>query len=237
MTVSNLESGVQLALEAEADAARRWDGVDAWLADALSETTTPSTTRSGRATEAGLPHIAVSPLQGKLLDLLARMIGARSILEIGTLGGYSTIWLARALPPDGRLVSLEVGARATRRSRARTSSARASAALVDIRVGPALETLAERRRRRSTSTFIDADKKTTPEYFRRALELSRPGSVIVGDNVVRGGALVDEHGTRAARACGRFVELMAAEPRVEATVIQTVGVKGYDGFAVARVSA
>jgi predicted O-methyltransferase YrrM len=211
-----------------------WEGVDAWLASRLVGDDDALDAAVRASAEAGLPDIAVSPLQGKLLGLLGQMIGARSILEIGTLGGYSTIFLARALPPDGRLVSLEAEARYAEVARANVERA-GLGALVDIRVGPALETLPGVEGPFDL-TFIDADKKTTPEYFRRALALSRPGSVIVGDNVVRGGALVDgrDESSDGMRA---FVELMAAEPRVEATVIQTVGVKGWDGFAVARVSA
>jgi predicted O-methyltransferase YrrM len=160
------------------------------------------------------------------------MVGARSILEIGTLGGYSTIWLARALPPDGRLVSLEADPGYAEVARANVERAGVGG-LVDIRVGPALETLPAVEGPVDL-TFIDADKRTTPEYFRHALELSRPGSVIIGDNVVRGGSLLDgeDPGSEGMRS---FVDLLSAEPRVDATVIQTVGSKGWDGFAVALV--
>jgi predicted O-methyltransferase YrrM len=187
---------------------------------------------------AGLPAIDVSPNQGKLLHLIARVQGARTVLELGTLGGYSTIWLARALPPDGRLITLEVnpGYAAV----AAENLARAGVAeLVELRVGPALEglaSLAAEGRGPFDLIFIDADKETTPEYFTWALELSRPGSLVIVDNVVRGGDIVD-HGSADPRVQGmrRFLEQLAAEPRVSATVIQTVGTKGHDGFALALV--
>jgi predicted O-methyltransferase YrrM len=210
-----------------------WDGVDRYAARALigDDADLEAVLQSSDA--AGLPQIAVSPLQGKLLFLLARMIGARSILEIGTLGGYSTIWLARALPPDGRLVSLE--AEPGYAEVARENVARAGFAdVVDIRVGLALETLPGVEGPLDFA-FIDADKKTTPEYFAAALELTRRGGVIIGDNVVRDGALLDQDGDASTQGMRRFIELMGAEPRVDATVIQTVGLKGYDGFALALV--
>ncbi len=209
-----------------------WDAVDEWLAERLAGPDRALDAALAASDEAGLPAIAVSPLQGKFLHLLARMVGARSILEIGTLGGYSTIWLARALPPDGRLVSLEADPGYAEVARANVERAGVGG-LVDIRVGPALETLPGVEGPVDL-TFIDADKRTTPEYFRHALELSRPGSVIVGDNVVRGGSLLDgeDPGSEGMRS---FVDLLSAEPRVDATVIQTVGSKGWDGFAVALV--
>ncbi len=211
---------------------RRWEAVDQYLADALIGDDPALDAALAASDEAGLPAIAVSPLQGKLLHLLARMQDARAILEIGTLGGYSTIWLARALPADGRLVSLEFEPRYAEVARANVARAGLDA-IVDIRVGPALETLPDVEGPFDL-VFIDADKQTTPAYFEAALERSRPGGLIIGDNVVRGGSILD--GTDASsEGMRRFVDLMAAEPRVEATVIQTVGVKGYDGFAVALV--
>jgi len=209
-----------------------WEAVDDYLASVLVGED-PALDAALRASdEAGLPAIAVSPLQGKLLYLLARIRSARAILEIGTLGGYSTIWLARALPPDGRLISLEAEPRYAEIARANVERA-GLAGLVDIRVGPALDTLPAVEGPFDL-VFIDADKRTTPDYFEAALERSRPGSLIVGDNVVRGGALLqgDDPSSEGMR---RFVELLAADPRVEATVIQTVGAKGWDGFAVALV--
>jgi predicted O-methyltransferase YrrM len=189
---------------------------------------------------AGLPQINVSPPQGKLLQLIARVRGARRILEIGTLAGYSTIWLARALPQDGRLVTLE--AESKHADVARANIARAGlAARVEVRVGPALDTLprlAAENIGPFDLVFIDADKPNTPAYFTWALKLTRPGSVIIVDNVVREGAVADaESEDESVRAMRQLMEMMAAEPRVAATVIQTVGSKGYDGFAFALVVA
>ena len=190
-------------------------------------------------TASGLPVIDLSPTQGKLLHLLARLTGAKRVLELGALGGYSTIWLARALPADGWLVSLEL--EPDYADVARANVARAGlAALVEIRVGPALEALPKLAADGSGPfdlVFVDADKENTPAYFDWALKLTRPGSVIVVDNVVRGGAIVEKsHGDPSVEAMRAFVEQLAAEPRVSATVIQTVGSKGYDGFAVALVT-
>ena len=188
---------------------------------------------------AGLPAIDVSPAQGKMLHLLARAIGARRILEIGTLGGYSTIWLARAVQPDGQIeggsvVTCEIDPHHARV--AAENVARAGLAdTVDIRVGPALQTLAGLTGPFDLA-FVDADKPSNAEYFAHALRLSRPGGVIVVDNVVRNGRVLDPSGG-AADVAGtrRFAEVLAAEERVDATVIQTVGGKGYDGFALAVV--
>jgi predicted O-methyltransferase YrrM len=187
---------------------------------------------------AGLPPIAVTPSQGKLLHLLARSIGARSILEIGTLGGYSSIWLARALPRDGRLVTLEAQARYA--ELAATNIAHAGLAeLVDVRVGKALETLPQLAAEQPEPfdlVFIDADKVHTPDYFQWALRLTHPGSVIVADNVIRDGALADpDSSDPAVLGSRRLHEMIAAEPGVSATTIQTVGAKGYDGFTFALV--
>jgi predicted O-methyltransferase YrrM len=211
-----------------------WQDVDAWLAERLvgTDEALDAALEAGRA--AGLPDIAVAPLQGKLLALLAQMVGARAVLEIGTLGGYSTIWLARALPDDGRLVSLELDPAYAEVARANVERA-GLGGLVDVRVGAALDTLPGVEGPFDL-VFIDADKRTTPAYFEWALRLTRPGSVIVGDNVVRGGALL-EGDDASSEGMRRFVERMAAEPRVDATVIQTVGAKGWDGFALARVVA
>jgi predicted O-methyltransferase YrrM len=191
-----------------------------------------------RSAAAGLPPIAVSPPLGKLLHLLARVRGARRILEVGTLGGYSTIWLARALPRDGALITLEIDAEhaAVARENIATAGLRD---LVTVEVAPALQTL-DRLIASGAEPFdlifIDADKENNPNYLRRALDLSRAGALIVVDNVVRGGAVADGRssdpdviGTR------RCLEMMAREPRLQATAIQTVGQKGYDGFALALV--
>ncbi|WP_219416122.1 O-methyltransferase [Pseudonocardia nigra] len=183
---------------------------------------------------AGLPAIDVSPAQGKLLHLLARSVGARRILEVGTLGGYSTIWLARALPADGQMITCEREPRHAEVAAANIARAGLNG-VVDIRVGPALDTLPALEGPFDLA-FIDADKASNAEYFAHALRMSRPGSLIVVDNVVRGGRIVDADnhdpdvvGTR------RFAEVLGREDRVEATAIQTVGAKGHDGFALAVV--
>ncbi|MFK8844400.1 O-methyltransferase [Streptomyces sp. Ac-502] len=188
---------------------------------------------------AGLPHISVTPTQGKLLHLLARTQGARRILEIGTLGGYSTIWLGRALPADGRLISLE--ANPTHAAVARANLARAGLAeRTEVRVAPALDSLAQLVAEHAEPfdlVFIDADKPNNPHYLERALELTRPGSLIIGDNVVRGGNIADADSTDPSiRGIRRFLELIAENPKLTATAVQTVGRKGYDGFSLARVN-
>jgi predicted O-methyltransferase YrrM len=215
-----------------------WNAVDAYISERLlpQDAILDAVLQSSAA--AGLPAIHVAPNQGKFLMLLARLQGARRILEIGTLGGYSTIWLARGLPAGGRLVTLEADAKHA--DVARRNFARAGLAdIVDLRVGPALESLtrlASERREPFDLTFIDADKPNTAAYFSCALEMSRPGSVIIADNVVRNGALVDaESGDDNVNGMRRLHECMAAEPRVSATSIQTVGSKGYDGFSLALV--
>ena len=177
---------------------------------------------------------AVSPLQGKLLQVLALAVGARRILELGTLAGYSTIWLARALPAGGQLVTLEADPASA--AVARANIARAGLAdVVELRVGPALETLPQLQGHFDL-IFLDADKSENPEYVRLALGLSRPGTLIVADNVVRAGAVLEESsGDPRVLGVRRFFELLAAEPRVTATAIQTVGSKGWDGFALALV--
>ena len=213
-----------------------WSDVDAYLEDALlgDDPVLDTTRRASRAS--GLPDIAVSATQGKLLHLMARMIGARRILEIGTLGGYSAIWLARALPPDGELVTLEYDPKHADVARSNIRNA-GLANRVNVITGAALDTLPSLRGSFDFS-FIDADKKSNPDYFQWALNLSRPGSVIVVDNVVREGRVI-EAGSDDANIGGirRLNTMIAAEPRVSATAIQTVGVKGYDGFAVALVIA
>jgi predicted O-methyltransferase YrrM len=186
---------------------------------------------------AGLPAIDVSPAHGKLLHLFARMIGARRVLEIGTLGGFSTIWLARALPADGVVVTLE--ALPEHAEVARANFARAGVSdRIDLRLGHALDSLAElaAEDRPFDLIFIDADKENNPNYLTWALKLARPGTVIICDNVVRGGEIVDE-GSRDPDVQGvrRFFDMMAAEPRLSATAVQTVGVKGWDGFSIAMV--
>lgn len=188
---------------------------------------------------AGLPEHQVAPNQGKLLMLLALMVCARRVLEIGTLGGYSTIWLARALPADGRLVTLEADLRHA--AVARTNIQRAGlSSIVEVVDGPASDSLARLADGDAAPfdlVFIDADKVNNPVYLEWALRLTRPGSVIIADNVVRNGSVVDgaSHDP-SVRGIRRFIELCAGEPRLVATAIQTVGAKGYDGFAIALVT-
>lgn len=193
------------------------------------------------ASEAGgLPPIAVSPSQGKLLMLLARLAGAKRILEIGTLGGYSTIWLARALSSDGRLVTLEFEPRHAKVARANIAQAGFSA-LVDVRLGKAADSLAAMIAAGEAPfdlVFIDADKAGYPAYLEASLRLVRPGSIIVADNMVREGAVADANSRDASvRGVRQFNEIVAREKRLCATAIQTVGEKGYDGFVIARVLA
>jgi predicted O-methyltransferase YrrM len=221
-------------------AQERWTAVDRYFTDLLVPEDAVLDATLQDSAEAGLPSIAVTPNQGKLLWLLARVQGARAILELGTLGGYSTIWLARALPVGGRLVTLE--AQPEYAEIARANIARAGLAeSVELRVGPALETLPQLVAEEAGPfdlIFIDADKKNNPGYFEWALQLSRPGTLIIVDNVVRGGAILDPDaddptlGNEGIRGVRRFFELLAAEHGVDATAIQTVGSKGYDGFAL-----
>jgi len=215
-----------------------FSAVDAFIEETLVPPDESLQAALDAAEEAGLPAIQVSPPQGKLLQMLARLQGARTVLEFGTLGGYSTILLARALPAGGRLISLE--ANADYAAVAAAGIARAGLDdVVELRVGPALEALpalAEEGLGPFDLTFIDADKVNTPNYFAWALDHSRPGSLIVADNVVRGGTLADgSSGEEATLAQRRLHEMLAAEPRVTATTIQTVGGKGYDGFTIALV--
>src|SRR5712691_2283993 len=220
-------------------AQERWTAVDSYFAELLVPSDPALAAALEASAAAGLPQHGVSPMQGKLLQLLVRLQGARAILELGTLGGYSTIWLARALPAGGRLITLESDPRYAEVARANIARA-GLAAVVEVRVGRALDTLprlAADGLAPFDLIFVDADKQTNPEYLAWALELSRPGSLIVADNVVRNGAVVDAD-SRDPHVEGirRFTELLAAEPRVSATAIQTVGSKGYDGFAIALVT-
>ena len=215
-----------------------WDAVDAFVGETLVEHDEALRGALDAAERAGLPQIQVSPPQGKLLQLLARLQGARTVLEFGTLGGYSTILLARALPEGGRLISLEANAEYA--EVARGSIERAGLGeVVDLRVGPALEALPALEDEGAGPfdlTFIDADKVNTPSYFAWALDHSHPGSLIVADNVVRGGTLAESASEDpATRAQRQLHETLATEPRVTATTIQTVGSKGYDGFTVGLV--
>lgn len=216
----------------------QWSTVDEYVAGLLAPHDPALEAALSASEAAGLPAIQVSPPQGKLLNLLARSLRARAILEFGTLGGYSTIWLARALADGGRLVTLEAdpGYAAV----ARENIARAELdGMVDLRVGPALDVLPELHAEGVGPfefTFIDADKENSPAYFVWALEHSRPGSLIVADNVVRGGTLADsESDDPKVQAQRRLHEMIGAETSVSATTIQTVGSKGYDGFTIALV--
>jgi predicted O-methyltransferase YrrM len=214
----------------------RWDAVDAYTTGLLQPA--DPVLEAAVKEAAGLPNIAVSAAQGQFLHLLARAIRARRILEIGTLGGFSAIWLGRALPDDGRLISLELEERHA--EVARRNFARAGLdSQIEVRVGPALESLARLKADGGEPfdlVFIDADKRNTPEYFSAAVDLSHAGSLIVVDNVVRQGKLIDtESEDPDAEGMRRLIEQMGADRRVVPAVIQTVGVKGWDGFAFALV--
>ena len=215
-----------------------FSAVDAFIGETLAPEDEVLQAALDAAEAAGLPQIQVSPPQGKLLQLLARLQGARTVLEFGTLGGYSTILLARALPEGGRLITLESDAEYA--EVARGSIERAGLGdIVELRIGPALETLpALEDAGPFDLTFIDADKVNSPNYFAWALDHSRPGSLIVADNVVRNGALADAASPDpAVKAQRRLHEMLAAEPRLSATTIQTVGSKGYDGFTIVLVNS
>jgi predicted O-methyltransferase YrrM len=216
----------------------RFEAVDRYLADLYVPADDALTAAVAANATARLPSIAVSPTQGKLLQLLARTIQARRILEIGTLGGYSSLWLAGALPADGRLVTLELNARHA--AVARSNFVRAGLAdRIELREGPALDSLAKLQAEGVAPFdffFIDADKQNNPQYLTWALKLAHRGSLIVIDNVVRDGAIVNERSRDpAVQGTRRLHDMLASEPRLSATAIQTVGAKGYDGFAVALV--
>jgi predicted O-methyltransferase YrrM len=214
---------------------KTWTAVDDYLNDRIVRPDEALAAALAASRVAGLPEIAVSAPQGKLLNLLARAMGARRIVEIGTLGGYSTIWLARALPPDGQLISLEFSP--THAEVARSNLARAGlAAVAEVKVGPGVDLLPTLSGPFDIF-FIDADKEGYPDYFRGCLKLSRPGSVMVFDNAIRDGAVIDAASRDSAvRAVRQLYDDIAAEPRVSATSIQTVGSKGYDGFCMAVVN-
>jgi predicted O-methyltransferase YrrM len=216
----------------------RWNAVDSYIEQRLICADAALDAALAASAEAGLPAIALTPAQAKLLHLIARVHRARSILEIGTLGGYSTIWLARALPPDGRLLTLELEPSYAAVAAANVERA-GLAGLITIKTGPAIDSLRSLVAERAGPfdlIFIDADKQSTPEYFQQALALSRAGSLIVTDNVVRDGEIANaDSSDPRVQGMRRFHELAGAEPRVSATTIQTVGAKGYDGFTLALV--
>lgn len=216
-----------------------WTAVDNYYTNLLEETDPVLEAALAASAQAGLPAINVSPSQGKFLQLLARAVGAKSILEVGTLGGYSTIWLARALPAGGRLVTLEIDP--DHANVARNNIERAGLAhVVDLRLGEATESLSELLREEAGPfdfIFIDADKEFYGHYLLWALELARKGTVIIADNVVRKGDVLDANSKdEKVQGILRFNQVLASDSRVSATVMQTVGSKGYDGFAVALVT-
>ncbi len=214
--------------------------VDNYLSDTLVHPDQALNDAVQANARASLPSIDVTPNQGKLLHLLARIQGATRILEIGTLGGYSTIWLARALPPNGKLITLELDPAHATVAAANIQRAGLSS-LVDLRVGPALESLARLHAEKVAPfdlIFLDADKPNNPVYLEWAIRLSRPGTIIIGDNVIRDGEILDPNNTDP-RVTGTriFLEKLGAHPRLDATALQTVGSKGYDGFAIALVKS
>jgi len=216
----------------------RWKLVDRYIGEALVPETAALRDAVAASDAAGLPAIQVAPNQGRMLELFARMLGARRILELGTLGGYSTLWLARGLAPGGRVVTVEFDPHHA--VVARATFARAGLGdTVELREGAALDVLAKLAAEGGEPfdlVFIDADKANMPEYFTWAMRLTRPGSLIVADNVVREGEVADATSADpSVRGVRRMNELIAAEPRVLATAIQTVGSKGYDGFALILV--
>lgn len=215
-----------------------WTNVDDYTTGLLAPADPVLDAALAAGDAAGLPPINVSAAQGKMLHVLALAVGARRILELGTLAGYSTIWLARALPADGRLITLEVSPKHAEVAQANVARA-GLAQVVDVRVGPALDTLpklVEEGAGPFDLVFIDADKANIPDYFEWTLKLARVGTLIVVDNVVRDGKILDAGSTDASvQGIRKLNELMAADPRVVATVVQNVGAKGYDGFALAVV--
>jgi len=217
----------------------RWIAVDRYVCDLLIPTDGMLESTLQTSAAAGLPPINVAPNQGKFLQLLAKLCGAKNILEIGTLGGYSTLWLAGALPDMGKLVTLEFEPRHAEIARKNFANA-GLASRIELRLGAAAESLRRLIAENHVPfdfIFIDADKENYLDYFKLALKLSRAGTCIVADNVIRQGAVIEpNHEDPRVQGVRRFMEALAAEPRVDATAIQTVGSKGYDGFAIALVT-
>jgi len=217
-----------------------WSAVDTYFDGLLLPQDSALDDALAACVAANLPTIQVSSVQGKLLHLLARIMGARNILEIGTLGGYSTIWMARALPEGGRIVTLEADPKHAEVARGNFVRAGVESK-VELRLGKALDTLpqvAADGRGPFDIFFIDANKSNMPEYFEWSLKLARPGSIIFADNVVRDGAVLDAKSKDAdIQGVRRFAEMVGKEKRVSATALQTVGGKGYDGFALALVTS
>lgn len=217
-----------------------WDRVDQYITERLIPHDAVLEEVLSANQQAELPPYDVSPSQGKFLNLLVQMKGARRILEIGTLGGYSTIWMARALPSDGKIVTLELDPFHAEVAQANLSLAEVDH-LVELRVGDALEQLAQMKQEDVEPfdfIFIDADKPNNPNYLKWALQLSHPGTVIIGDNVIREGEVINEY-SQDPRVVGvrAFYDLLANEPRISSTAIQTVGSKGYDGFVLGIVNS
>lgn len=221
-----------------------WSTVDRYVAETLGLRDKQLQEVLDASAHAGIRHGSIPPYLGRFLELLVRIGGARRVLEVGTLSGYSTIWMARALPPEGHLVTLEADPQHAELARANIAGA-GLAGSVEVIVGPALDTLAALVERGAASfdmTFIDADKKNNAAYLDLVLTLSRPGATIVADNVVRGGAVADPNGVDTRLDSGgleglrRFYQRLGADPSVSATAIQTVDYKGHDGFALARVN-
>ena len=223
-----------------ARSADQWTEVDQYFSDNLLASDPVLDAALEAINDAGLPPISVSPNQAKLLQILAQIVSARSILEIGTLGGYSTIWLARGLTTGGRLITLEIDPKFAEVARANIKRARLQK-VVELRLGDALESLPKlvaEKQGPFDLIFIDADKKNIPGYFEWAMKLSHPGTLIIVDNVVRKGAVIDENNPDPdIQGVRRFVQMLGAESRASGTAIQTVGIKGYDGFAVVLVDS
>ena len=215
-----------------------WTSVDNYLGEVLVRQDRHLDDAVAASDAAGLPSIQVSPPQGKLLEILIQMMGAKTILEVGTLGGYSTIWMARSLPADGRVVTIEIDPKHARVAQENFSRA-GLAEKIDLRTGNAREILPamiEEGAGPFDFAFIDADKASNPDYFGWALEMSRPGSVIIVDNVIRDGHVVEaDSEDESVKGVRRLNEVMGGDPRVSVTALQTVGIKGYDGFSVAIV--
>ena len=216
----------------------QWTAVDRYLSEMLLPADPALEAALAASAAAGLPSMQVSPIQGQLLHLLAKSINAKAILEIGALGGYSTIWLARALPPSGRLLTLEVNPKHAQV--AQSNLARAGVSNVELILGPAMESLARlaaQQRGPFDLIFIDADKPPAAEYFSWSLKLAHPGSLIIVDNVIQHGSVIDAASSNASvQGIRRFNELLSSQKRVIATTLQTVGSKGYDGLTIALVT-
>jgi predicted O-methyltransferase YrrM len=231
---------MEMSSDGKGEGPELWDAVDMFLSEKLGTSDAQLEAALDASKQAGLPPIQVTANLGRFLQLLAETQGASRILEIGTLGGYSTIWLARALPTEGGLVSLELEPSHVQVARKNIKQA-GMEERVTIKVGDAAQSLAELIAKKTAPfdfIFLDANKDGYPEYFKLALQLSRPGTLIVVDNIVRKGAVIDGESTDAnVQGVRRMLDLIAAEPRVKATAVQTVGSKGYDGFVVARVTS